>query len=46
VQLARIHAPIGLPIGSKSPIEIAIATLAEVIAVRHGIRMRLRQDAT
>lgn len=45
-QLARIHAPIGLPIGSKSPIEIAIATLAEVIAVRHGIRMRLRQDAT
>jgi xanthine dehydrogenase accessory factor len=45
-QLARIHAPIGFPIGSKSPIEIAIATLAEVIAVRHGIRMRLQQDAT
>lgn len=44
-RLDRIHAPIGLPIGSKAPIEIAIATLAEVIAARHGIRLRLRQDA-
>lgn len=38
-QLARIHAPIGLPIGSKTPIEIAIAVLAEVIAVRQGITL-------
>ncbi|MGY4108262.1 XdhC family protein [Aeromonas encheleia] len=44
-RLDRIHAPIGLPIGSKAPIEIAIATLAEVIAARNGIRLRLRQDA-
>lgn len=39
-QLARIHAPIGLPIGSKTPMEIAIAVLAEVIAVRQGIHLR------
>ena len=45
-QLARIHAPIGLPIGSKTPIEIAIAVLAEVIAVRQGIRLRDATDAT
>ena len=45
VQLARIHAPIGLPIGSKTPIEIAIAVLAEVIAVRQGIRLRDATDA-
>ena len=44
-QLARIHAPIGLPIGSKTPIEIAIAVLAEVIAVRQGIRLRDATDA-
>lgn len=36
--LARLHAPIGLPIGSKTPPEIAIAILAEIIAVRHGKR--------
>lgn len=33
--LARIHGPIGLPLGSKSPAEIAIAILAQIIQVRH-----------
>jgi len=33
-ELARLHAPIGLPIGSKTPPEIAIAILAEITAVR------------
>ena len=32
--LAKLHAPIGLPIGSKTPPEIAIAILAEITAVR------------
>ena len=32
--IARLHAPIGLPIGSKTPPEIAIAILAEITAVR------------
>lgn len=30
----RLHAPIGLPIGSKTPPEIAIAIMAEIIAIR------------
>jgi xanthine dehydrogenase accessory factor len=34
--LARLHAPIGLPIGSHTPPEIAIAILAEMTAVRNG----------
>lgn len=35
--LARLHAPIGLPIGSRTPAEIAVAILAELTAVRHGV---------
>ena len=32
--IERLHAPIGLPIGSKTPPEIAIAIMAEIIAIR------------
>jgi xanthine/CO dehydrogenase XdhC/CoxF family maturation factor len=32
----RIHRPVGLNIGSKTPAEIAIATLAGLIADRNG----------
>jgi xanthine dehydrogenase accessory factor len=32
--LNKLHAPIGLSIGSKTPPEIAIAILAEITAVR------------
>lgn len=34
-ELNRLHAPIGLPIGSHTPPEIAIAILAEITAVRY-----------
>ena len=34
--LATVHAPIGLDIGANAPGEIAVAILAEVIAVRAG----------
>lgn len=35
-EIDRLHAPIGFQIGSKQPVEIAIAILAEVTAVRRG----------
>ena len=38
-QLARLHAPVGLPIGSKTPMEIAIAILAELTQLRTRRRL-------
>ncbi len=35
-QIARVHRPIGLDIGSHSPAEIAIATIAGLLADRNG----------
>lgn len=35
-EYARLHAPIGLPIGAQTPEEIAVSVAAELIAVRAG----------
>jgi xanthine dehydrogenase accessory factor len=35
-QIARVHRPIGLNIGSRTPAEIALATVAGLIADRNG----------
>jgi len=38
-QLAKLHGPIGIFIGSKTPSEIAISILAELTAVKNGIAL-------
>jgi len=44
VSLARLHGPVGLPIGSKSPPEIALAVLAELTALRNGVDLKTRLE--
>ncbi|WP_203141247.1 XdhC family protein [Marinobacter mangrovi] len=36
-QLERLHAPIGVAIRSKTPAEIAVSIIADLVDVRHGL---------
>jgi xanthine dehydrogenase accessory factor len=35
-EIARLRAPIGLDLGGRSPEEIALSVMAQIVAVRHG----------
>lgn len=41
-QIAQIRTPIGIEIGSSTPEEIALCILAEIVAVRNGVRDDVR----
>lgn len=35
--IERLHGPVGLPIGSHTPAEIALSLLAEIVALKNGV---------
>jgi xanthine dehydrogenase accessory factor len=35
-QIGRLYAPIGLPIGGRTPEEIGLSIMAQIVAVRNG----------
>jgi xanthine dehydrogenase accessory factor len=37
--LARLRGPIGIYIGSKTPAEIAVSVMAEILAVKNGVKL-------
>ena len=43
-QIERLHAPVGLPIGSKTPAEIAVAILAQLTALKSDKEQILSAD--
>ena len=45
-EIDRLHGPIGLHLGSRTPAEIALSILAEVVAVRNGVLLTQKKPGS
>jgi xanthine dehydrogenase accessory factor len=45
-EIDRLHGPIGLDIGSKTPAEIAVSIVAEIVAVKNGVLLKQKKEGS
>jgi len=46
VEIGRLHGPIGLDLGSKTPAEIAVSIVAEIVAVKNGVVLTQKKQGS
>ncbi len=45
-EIDRLHGPIGLDLGGRTPAEIAVSIVAEIVAVRHGVALAQKKPGS
>jgi xanthine dehydrogenase accessory factor len=45
-EIGRLHGPVGLDLGSKTPAEIAVSIVAEIVAVKNGVTLLQKKEGS
>jgi xanthine dehydrogenase accessory factor len=45
-EIERLHGPVGLHLGSKTPAEIAVSIAAEIVAVKNGVTLVQKKEGS
>jgi len=45
-EIARLHGPVGLDLGGRTPAEIAVSIVAEIVAVKNGVVLTQKKQGS